>query len=157
MFKKIMWATDGSRAADEALPYVESLAAQSGAKIVIGHANELMVGRMGGYAILADEDDIQARIHRRADELRAAGFHVETIVRTAAGKEPASLLATIARDSGCDLVVAATVGHSVFGSLLAGSVTQRLPHVLPCPVLVVPVHERVDADQPEPIEVGSKS
>jgi nucleotide-binding universal stress UspA family protein len=81
---------------------------------------------------------------------------VETVVRTAAGKDPAHLLATIARDAECDLVVAATVGHTVLAGLLGGSVTQRLPHVLPCPVLIVPVHERTDNHRAGPFEVAAK-
>jgi nucleotide-binding universal stress UspA family protein len=141
MFKKIIWATDGSAIADAAFPFMKSLASEGGATIVIAHANELMTGRMGGYSVLADEDDIQQRLRTRADELREAGFDVEVVVRTAAGRDSAHLIAAIARETGAELIVAATVGHSALGGFFSGSVTQRLPHLAPCPVLIVPVHD----------------
>ena len=56
MFKKIIWATDGSDAADRALPYAKALAA--GGSLLVLHCNEFLVGRPGGYSALADEDEI---------------------------------------------------------------------------------------------------
>ena len=49
MFKTIVWATDGSDAADAALPYVRGLAEGEGHKLVVVHSKELLRGRAGGY------------------------------------------------------------------------------------------------------------
>jgi hypothetical protein len=40
---------------------------------------------------------------------------------------------------------ASTHGHTALGGLIVGSVTQRLLHIAPCPVPVVPVTEKPDA------------
>jgi nucleotide-binding universal stress UspA family protein len=48
------------------------------------------------------------------------------------------MLADTARDAGADVIVAGTRGHAPVAGLLLGSVTQRLLHIAPCPVLAVP-------------------
>jgi nucleotide-binding universal stress UspA family protein len=37
-----------------------------------------------------------------------------------------------------DAIVVGTRGHTPIAGLLVGSVTQRLLHIAPCPVIVVP-------------------
>ena len=61
MFKTIVWATDGSDAADAALPYVKSLAEGEDHKLVVVHSKELLRGRAGGYPMHADEDTSRRR------------------------------------------------------------------------------------------------
>jgi nucleotide-binding universal stress UspA family protein len=51
---------------------------------------------------------------------------------------PAHVIADIAKNNGSDLIVLGTRGHSAVAGLLLGSVTQRLLHIAPCPVLAVP-------------------
>lgn len=58
MFKTIIWATDGSDAAERALEYAKQLASYEGGELIAVHANELLAGRGGGYPVLADEDDL---------------------------------------------------------------------------------------------------
>ena len=48
MFETIVWATDGSELADDALEHVRKLAEIHGSRIVAVHANELLTGRFGG-------------------------------------------------------------------------------------------------------------
>ena len=138
MFKTIVWATDGSDAADAALPYVKGLADGEGHKLVVVHSKEVLRGRAGGYPVYADEDEVLAKIQRQADELRSEGLDVSLRIETGAAPGAAHMIADAAGSFGADVIVVGTRGHTAIGGLLLGSVTQRLLHIAPCPVLAVP-------------------
>jgi nucleotide-binding universal stress UspA family protein len=138
MFKTIVWATDGSDAADAALPYVKGLAEGEGHRLVVVHSKEVLRGRAGGYPVYADEDEVLAKIHRQADELRADGLDVTLRIGATAAPGAAHVIAEVARTFDADVVVVGTRGHTAIGGLLLGSVTQRLLHIAPCPVLAIP-------------------
>jgi nucleotide-binding universal stress UspA family protein len=55
----------------------------------------------------------------------------------------------VARDVGADVIVVGTRGRGPLAGLLVGSVTQRLLHVAPCPVLAVPIGEHAAEHEPE--------
>jgi nucleotide-binding universal stress UspA family protein len=148
MFKTIVWATDGSDAADAALPSVKGLAEGEGHKLVVVHSKEVLRGRAGGYPVNADEDEVLAKIHRQADELRSQGLDVTLRIETTAAPGAAHVIAEAARSFGADVIVVGTRGHTAIGGLLLGSVTQRLLHIAPCPVLAVPA-SRSTASAPE--------
>ena len=145
MFKTIVWATDGSDFADRALPYATSLADGPGKKLVAVHAKELMVGRAGGYPAIADEEDVETRIRRRVAEIREHG--VEASFRLVSGTAPhaAHLIAQVAGEVGADVIVVGTRGYTPVAGVMLGSVTQRLLHLAPCPVLAVPDRHGHDA------------
>jgi nucleotide-binding universal stress UspA family protein len=149
MFKTIVWATDGSDAADRALPYAKSLADGPGRTLVVVHAKELMVGRSGGYPVLADEDEIEAKIRGQVKEAREEGF--DATFKLVAGGAPhaAHMIVGAANEVGADMIIVGTRGHSPIAGLLLGSVTQRLLHVSPCPVLAVPDGGHPAAAEPE--------
>jgi nucleotide-binding universal stress UspA family protein len=52
--------------------------------------------------------------------------------------EAAHVVAEAAREEGADVIVVGTRGRGPLAGLLLGSVTQRLLHLAPCPVLAVP-------------------
>ena len=138
MFKTIIWATDGSDAADAALPYAKGLAEGEDHKLVVVHSKEVLRGRAGGYPVYADEDEVLAKIQRQADELRSAGLDVKLRIETTAAPGAAHVIADAARTFGAEVIVVGTRGHTAIGGLLLGSVTQRLLHIAPCPVLAIP-------------------
>ena len=140
MFKKIIWATDGSESADRALDLVKSLASQNGAELLVVHSVELIAGpgARGAYPEDADEDDRQTKIAQQAKDLKDAGVNAQLKVIHGGVTGAAHTLAEIAKEEGADLMIVGTRGHTALTGLLLGSVTQRLLHIAPCPVLVVP-------------------
>ena len=138
MFSKIIWATDGSAGADHALGYARDLARATGAELVVVHGEELSAARSSiGYTRRVDEEDLEAKINRQVAEMTGSGIPVS--VKVIGGHaHPATLIADVAQDIAADLVVVGTRGHTPLAGLMLGSVTDRLLHILHCPVLAVP-------------------
>jgi nucleotide-binding universal stress UspA family protein len=147
MFKTILWATDGSATADRALPFATALAQREGGTIVAVHCTERIVGRGGGYPVLADDEELVEKIRRQVDELKAVGITARLEVLSGAVPAAAHVIADVARDEAADVIVIGTRGHSPVAGLLVGSVTQRLLHIAHCPVFVVPGGRH--AEEPE--------
>lgn len=136
MFEKIIWATDGSEAADRALPYAKALAA--GGSLLVLHCNELLVGRAGGFSALADDDEIVEKIRKQVAEAKSEGVEATFELVTVPSRHAGEMIADVARETEADLVVVGSHGYSAAAGLILGSVTQRLLHVTPCPVLAIP-------------------
>ena len=114
MFRKVVWATDGSAAADLALAHATTLAEDAGGELIILHCEEWMPPgpRSGRHPVHVDEDEVRVKVERQTAE-------------------------------GADVIVLGTRGHTALAGLLLGSVTQRLLHIAPCAVLAVPAaHHR---------------
>lgn len=141
MFKTIVLALDGSEESRQAIPLAAELARQNGARIVIAHVQQDMVGK-GGGPIVATEDEIQADILKQAEELSADGIETSVEMREVMLEGPAHAIVEIADGANADLIVAGTRGHSTLVGLLLGSVTQRLLQIARCPVLVAPPTDR---------------
>ena len=154
MFDKILWATDGSAAADRALPYAKSLARGEGKRLVVVHCREIFTGRGGGYPVLADDPELVEKIRAQVEEARADGLKVSARIITDGAPAAAHVIAGAAREHGADVIVVGTRGHGPVTGLLIGSVTQRLLHVAPCPVLAVPSGKHAEAR--EPVGAGAK-
>ena len=155
MFKKIMWATDGSDNAENALGYAVQIAREESAELHVAHVVEKYVGtRIAGLTARPDEPELDAKIKAQADHL-AAENDIKTVLHMVSGRAAhvASALEETARQAGVDLIVVGTRGHSAAAGLILGSVTQQLLHVASCPVLAVPPagrHQR-RGSQPESI------
>ena len=142
MYKKIVWATDGSKAADAALPQVRELASANGTAVVVLHCEEMFVGpRAYGLDVVVDEDDVKDKIRGQASELAHDGLAVTTEFVGGHAGAAAHAIAEAAENDGADLIVVGTRGHTALGGLLLGSVTQRLLQVASCPVLAVPLRD----------------
>jgi nucleotide-binding universal stress UspA family protein len=139
MFKTIVWANDGSEAAENALPIVRELAKEGDATVTIVHVVERVEG-IGAVGLphRADEAEVQGHLRKLAEQLTGEGIKASLEVKGDVGTRPAHAVADMARTTSADLIVMGTRGHSAIGGLLIGSVTNRLLHIAPCPVLVVP-------------------
>jgi nucleotide-binding universal stress UspA family protein len=139
MFKSIVWANDGSEAAQRALPLVKEMARPDGAKITIVHVVERVEGSGGvGPTRRVDEPQLQAELERLAGDLEQDGFNVSLYIDADVGARPANEIIKKSREVSADLIVVGSHGHTIIGGLLLGSVAYRLLHAAPCPVLVVP-------------------
>jgi nucleotide-binding universal stress UspA family protein len=77
-----------------------------------------------------------------AAELSKSGLTVMVRIVNHVGPQPAHVIADLARDADADLIVVGSRGHGTIPGVLLGSVVQRLLHVAPCPLLVVPPADR---------------
>lgn len=137
MFKTVIWATDGSDAADAALPMVEEFGG-SADRLIVLHSDELLAGRSGGLPMLADEDELRQKIAGQAQEMRERGLAAELRIIDGVGARAAHVIADVAAHENADLIIVGTRGMGPTKGLLRGSVTQRLLHLAPCVVLAVP-------------------
>jgi universal stress protein A len=138
MFKTVIWATDGSESADRALPYAKILAGEEGELVVVHVVQTYASALSAGLPLYADEEEVRASMQQQASDLRAEGFNATAKVVTTPTTQPAHAICDIAEQVEADLIVVGTHGHTALGSLLVGSVTQRLLHISPCPVVAVP-------------------
>jgi nucleotide-binding universal stress UspA family protein len=143
MFNTIVWATDGSEAADRALPFAKALAQGDDRALVAVHAKELLQGER---PLHAGEHELEAKIRRQVDEARAEGVDATFKLATGAASGAAHMIMDVAREVEADVIIVGTRGHTPIVELLLGSVTQRLLHIAPCPVLVVPVARQTGVD-----------
>jgi nucleotide-binding universal stress UspA family protein len=141
MFKRIIWATDGSEHADRALEIARSLASEGGGTLIAVHSVEYIAGpgSHGEAPELPDEDEREAKLLKQVNELAQQGISAELKIVQGGVSGAAHTVAKVAQEEGADLIVAGTRGHTPLAGLLLGSVAQRLVGLAPCPVLVVPV------------------
>jgi nucleotide-binding universal stress UspA family protein len=140
MFKRVVWATDGSEDADRALPQAKTLAADGGGALLVVHCEEMTLpGKAGGsFPRNANEDELQEKIKRQVAELSSEGIEASLRLTRAAVGGAGHAIADVASEEKADVIVVGTRGHTVLVGLLVGSVVQRLLHIATCPVLVVP-------------------
>ncbi len=139
MFKKVVWATDGSENADRALELAKSLVSENGGSLLAVHSIQYMVAKGGMEP--PDEDETEVKIKQQVADLKSAGIRAEERVVESGAYGPAHTVARLAAEEGADLIVVGTRGHGPVAGVLLGSVAQRLASVAPCPVLVVPKPE----------------
>jgi nucleotide-binding universal stress UspA family protein len=132
MYKTIVLALDESEGAADALPHAVNLARRDAATLVIAHART--------HAL---EISQEAMLEQTVEGLRSGGIDAVLEIRTSLVEEVASFLGDVATEANADLIVIAGRGRSALAGAVLGSVTQRLLHVAPCPVLVVPMHTDV--------------
>jgi len=145
MFRTIVWATDGSQTASHALPFALELVEENHAQLVAVHVREVAVGRMGGYPLIADDADVQARLAEQIESLRERGVNAALVVRSCIAGHAAKRIAEVATDHEADLIVLGTHGHTRVGGALIGSTTQELLHHGKLPVFAVPDRAPVPA------------
>jgi nucleotide-binding universal stress UspA family protein len=139
MLRKILFAHDGSSAADRALLYVEHLGRKEEGEVVVVHAFEVP----SRYATTDVFDELHETIEKAAwaivddavNELQRADILARGLVREGS---PAQVILEVAGEENVSLIVLGTRGPSSAAELLLGSVSTEVLRLARCPVLAVP-------------------
>jgi len=141
--RKVLFATDFSRASTKALPTAMALARTHGASLLIVHVfvplvpvvpeqyiSGTTVNQLNARARLASQRHLDSVVRNaRKAGVRATGILVEG--------EPAAKIVRTARARKADLIVVGTHGRTGLSKLFMGSIAQRVIAMAPCPVVVV--------------------
>ncbi len=142
MITHVLIGVDGSPASKHAANYGFALAEQAQAKVTLAFVLEsppvIPVGPLSGY-VMTSPPKTEADVARARDELgeltkEHPKVPCETRVELGTAAET---LCDLAGKVGADLVVVGARGRGAGARWLLGSVSDRVVHHAPCPVLVV--------------------
>lgn len=148
MPRTIVWASDGSEHADRALRSAQALLAEDAATIIAVHIVHEDDHRASRPTADAEPRDVVPSLRAVLSDLSQQGIDAALRVVEHVSLHPAQAIADIAREVGADVIVVGTRGLSPIGGVIVGSVTQRLLHLAPCPVLAVPPVDHQVTEQP---------
>jgi nucleotide-binding universal stress UspA family protein len=152
MIKKILYPTDFSQASQAALPMLRDLAQRYEAEVHILHVVDLhseflmdggyMVPLLVSYPI--EQEQLAEFARKRLNEFVQEHLpdRQESIKKVIILGKPFVEIVRYAQEQGIDLIVISTHGHSPIGSVLLGSVAEKVVHKAPCAVLTVRHPER---------------
>ena len=135
----ILHPTDFSDYSHYAYCVALDLARQHGGKVLVLHVVETLGPENVSYGEAAGELEPEAYRQRLWDDLRRevpapqGGVPVEHFL---AEGDPAQQIERLARGRQCDLIVMGTHGRTGLLHRLMGSVTEKVIHLAPCPVLI---------------------
>ena len=139
MFKCILVPLDGSKLAEEALPYAESLAKQYGAKLLLVRAipkHDTPAAPLNVAAVeKADQQEASDYLRDLVSRVSGAGVDVQSLEEV--GENASQVLLEVAEREGVDLIVGVTRGRSGLARTVYGSVIDDLVRDPRQPVLVI--------------------
>ena len=145
MYDKVLFATDGSKFAEQSLAHATELAKKCGARmrVVTVVENPVFYGTPEATALydaefyrslsIELEKLAQGALDRVESAAKEAGVEVSGVVRHGA---PADEILEEAKSWGADVIVLSTHGRTGISRLLLGSVANRIVNHAPCPVLL---------------------
>lgn len=141
-WSKLLVTTDFSDDSLHAWQQASALAAAHSVEIVIVHVTEPPFQGLRIHTETLHEEMEQGankRIQALAESL--FGAHAKTQIHVVQGR-PASVICDLAAQTGSQLIVISSHGHSGLKHVLLGSVVEDVVRHAPCAVLVVPVGKR---------------
>lgn len=144
MEHKVLVATDNSSNAKRAAEYIRDfLKGNPNAKVTVLYVEpfyrEYHIGRGIGVEVPIDEEEV-ARIAREEVLGKFEGIFSQAGIKTESAVligNPAEEICTFAAKGKYDLIVMGSRGLNEMKGLLLGSVSHRVLHLAPCPVLIV--------------------
>lgn len=145
MFKKILIPIDGSELASKAVATGVKLASEVGAQVVFLHAKAPYIAPYAAEVAMMDsktQDMYERSITLESEKILAdakkiadaAGVANQSV--SAVSSRAESLIEKSVTEMGCDLIVIGTHGRGAMGRFFMGSVTTRLLHISPVPLLI---------------------
>lgn len=134
---KILAATDGSPNAQHALAWAGSLAAITGARLVVMSVDSVHQAEANPEFFDEKADSLTDRMRGWIADANVSGVEIDPVFRRG---RPADLIETEVESTSPDLVVVGARGSGGFTSLGLGSTTHRLAHTVGVPL--VAVHEQ---------------
>ncbi len=147
MFKKMLVCLDGSKLAEQILPYATEEALRLGSKLVllqviVVQTPPVVAAGASAYAVKAaeqqferDETEAKAYLEGLAQPLREMGLDVECV--TLRGLQIGQTIIDYANDHKVDLIAIATHGRSGLKRLVFGSVAEFVLRESGLPILLI--------------------
>jgi len=137
MYQRILVAVENSPADRTILTHVSTLAALTGAELLLVHVADGFAARHFRDLNLRESEEI------RGDREYLAGLATELAARSIvtatelAMGDPATELIRLARERHVDLIAMATHGHRLLNDLVRGTTVNRVRHEVKIPVLLL--------------------
>ena len=138
--KRILVGVDGSEASMKAAQLAAEIAIRFGARVTLAYVVPRLLLPPDAYGLTVADVEQEHRVFgekllaHALTRLGESGVQVDTVVLSG---PPAEGLAESAQAIDVDLVVVGSRGRGAVARMLLGSVTDRLVHICPKPVLVV--------------------
>jgi nucleotide-binding universal stress UspA family protein len=140
MFRRILFAHNATPAAERALIYVEHLAREESAEVVVLHVYQTLerYSTMGGYSALVEQLEAVAQevVSDAVEYLQKAEVAARGIASP--GASTARAIVETAEEEDVSLIVLGTRGPTKVSDLLAGDVSTEVLRNARCPVFLVP-------------------
>ncbi|HSR67545.1 MAG TPA: universal stress protein [Acidobacteriota bacterium] len=154
--KKLLFTTDFSEPARQALPHALELARKFGSQIIVLHVRTLFTDDPSNveYQFLDEdryEDFLDKNLKKASQPLSSEVSFETAVVRNVS---PAAGIVEYAEENKVDMIVMGTHGRSALGHFFLGSVAEKVVRHAPCPVLSVgPKGQDHYIDQPDHAEI----
>jgi universal stress protein A len=139
MYRRILVPTDFSELAGKAIEHGAELARQVDAELIVFHAfvRPIVPSMPAGDRALRQYLDEAAQASARQLEALVAGLEGVRCRAISREGRPWEEIVAVAEREDCDLVCMSTHGHGGLAHVFLGSVTEKVIHRAPCPVLVI--------------------
>ncbi|MCA9270795.1 MAG: universal stress protein [Planctomycetales bacterium] len=134
--KRILFPTDFSHTGDKAMQMAESLARDSGAKIIIVHVEEPPTAYGGGEMYYGMIEPDLAQLKEMLAKVKPSDPQIDYEHHMITG-EPSDAIARFADEHQVDIIVLGTHGRTGLLRLLMGSVAEAIVRRSKCAVLCV--------------------
>jgi nucleotide-binding universal stress UspA family protein len=138
-FQNILFATDFSPAAEQAIPYIKKIAKYYQSNVVALHVRPPLVSPIMAPTWPAEPETAKAEDQKHRKEILQTFAGIPTLVLIKGG-DIRSCLDSAIQDNSIDLLVIGTRGRTGIGKLLLGSVAEEIFRSVSCPVLTVGPH-----------------